>query len=65
MNCNHCRANVEKVISACGGVEQVIVDLQSGRTTIIGHGIDLHEVTNAVRAIGFDVTSTNASIQQS
>ena len=40
MTCNHCRANVEKVIRTVKGVESVSVDLQSGVATVTGDDID-------------------------
>ena len=55
MNCSHCRANAERAISSCQGVESVSIDLSSGRTLIYGHGIDLDEVKKSVKGLGFDI----------
>ena len=54
MNCNHCKANVEKAIRGVRGVESVTVDLPTGRTTVVGDDISDDEVRAAVESIGFD-----------
>lgn len=54
MNCPHCQATVAKTISTVSGVEQVNVDLSSGKATVEGeHNAD--ELISAVRSAGFDV----------
>ena len=55
MTCNHCRANVEKVIRTVKGVESVSVDLQSGVATVTGDDIDDKDVKEAVESIGFSI----------
>ena len=55
MTCNHCRANVEKVIRSVKGVESVSVDLQSGVATVTGDDIDDKAVKEAVESIGFSI----------
>ncbi len=55
MNCNHCKANVEKVVSNIPGVESVTVDLQSGRMNISGADIETEKVRAAVESIGFSL----------
>ena len=52
MSCNHCRANVEKVISGIEGAEQVEVDLPTGRAVVHGQ-VSKEAVRNAVESIGF------------
>ena len=54
MSCNHCRANVEKVISAIEGAEQVEVDLPTGRAVVHGN-VTREAVKNAVESIGFNL----------
>jgi len=54
MNCQHCRASVEKGIAALDGVTSVTVDLASGIARVEGTaGRD--EIAAAVRALGFDM----------
>ena len=54
MSCNHCKANVEKVIRSIPGVQEVEVDLASGRTVV--HGIAHREaIAKAVESIGFSL----------
>lgn len=55
MNCNHCKANVEKAIRSVSGVESVSIDLQSGVVTVVGDGVADEDVRNAVESIGYSV----------
>ncbi len=54
MNCNHCKSNVEAAIKNIAGVENVEIDLVSGRTTIHGNP-SKEDVVKAVEALGFTV----------
>ena len=54
MSCNHCRANVEKVIKEIPGVTHVKVSLTDSQAIIYGQAS--HEaIRQAVESIGFDV----------
>lgn len=53
MNCPHCQASVQRSIAAVEGVENVVVDLQSGMATVEGN-VDDEKVKNAVTAAGFE-----------
>lgn len=53
MNCNHCKMNVEKNISAMEGVEEVNVDLPTGQVKIKGSGINLDKIAVKVNEIGY------------
>lgn len=54
MNCPHCQATVTKSISNVKGVEQVDVNLSTGKAIVEGeHSTD--DVIDAVRSAGFDV----------
>lgn len=53
MNCNHCRANVEKAIRSVAGVEQVEVDLSSGTATVTGENFLDEQIREAVDSIGY------------
>lgn len=54
MNCPHCQASVAKSISGVKGVEQVDVNLSTGKATVEGdHSAE--ELIAAVRGAGFDV----------
>ncbi len=55
MSCNHCRANVERVISQLPGVESVSVDLASATATVTGTA-SRDEIKEAVESIGFKLT---------
>ncbi len=54
MSCNHCKANVEKAIRGIEGVQEVEVDLASGRAVIRGI-TDRDAVEKAVGSIGFSL----------
>ncbi len=54
MNCNHCKANVEKAIRSISGVEDVEIDLTSGETQIHGK-TDRETIKDAVESIGFSL----------
>lgn len=56
MTCNHCRKNVESIISSLPGVEAVTVDLLSGIALVKGK-IPRESIIEAVKSIGFDVES--------
>jgi len=52
MSCNHCKANVTKVISNLKSVKEVTVNLSEGVAYVEGSPTD-EEVKSAVEAIGF------------
>ncbi len=52
MSCNHCKANVTKVISNLKSVKEVNVNLSEGVAYVDGNPTD-EEVKSAVEAIGF------------
>ena len=53
MSCSHCKANVEKAITAVEGVESVIVDLQSGTADVQGN-VAPEAIEAAVTAAGYE-----------
>lgn len=54
MECNHCKATVEKAITALEGVESVTVDLASKTATVEGN-TPRENVINAIRLAGFEI----------
>lgn len=52
MNCNHCRASVEKAIAGVPGVEHVDVDLAAKKATVSGNA-DAQAIMAAVSDAGF------------
>ncbi len=58
MNCNHCKMNVEKNISAMQGVEEVNVDLPTGQVIIKGNGLNLDMIAAKVNEIGYQFKGT-------
>ena len=55
MNCNHCRASVEKAISSVNGVENVEVSL-SQKNAVVKGDFDKDNIMEAVRLAGFDIS---------
>lgn len=54
MKCNHCKANVEKVLYTVAGVRLVDIDLAAGTATVSGN-FDRKAAVEAVESIGFKV----------
>ena len=52
MRCNHCKANVEKAVSAIQGVESVEVSLED-QTVLVKGNFTPDEVKKAIEEIGF------------
>lgn len=59
MNCQHCRASVEKAIQGVEGVTEATVDLASAQATVNGTAAP-QAVIAAVRAAGFDAELTQS-----
>ena len=53
MTCNHCKANVENNLSSIDGIENIEIDLESGKVKMAGEAIDLGAVKNKVESIGY------------
>ncbi len=54
MNCNHCVANVKKVISETTGVNATEVSLEEGQAIVHGADFDPEAVLQAVKSLGFE-----------
>jgi copper chaperone len=55
MTCDHCVASVREEVSEVPGVEQVDVELASGRLTVAGNGFSDDAVAAAVAEAGYGV----------
>jgi hypothetical protein len=55
MTCNHCVNSVTNAISEVINVENVDVDLGSGKTKINGNNINIDEVVEAITSSGYSV----------
>jgi copper chaperone CopZ len=55
MTCGHCVASVREEVSEVTGVENVDVDLASGRMVVIGDGFSDDAVKAAVAGAGYGV----------
>lgn len=54
IRCNHCKANIEKAITALPNVESVTIDISSGIVEVQG-GVSQEEVCSAVKQLGFEI----------
>ena len=57
MTCNHCKANVENSIKSAEGVEEVSVDLTTGKVNITGKSIDLDKIKSGIESIGYTIVN--------
>lgn len=55
MSCNHCRTNVERAIASLPEVDEVQVELSSGKAVITGSP-DKEALHQAVESLGFEVS---------
>jgi uncharacterized membrane protein YraQ (UPF0718 family)/copper chaperone CopZ len=55
MTCNHCRENVENSIKSVNGVDNVSVDLATGKVIISGKSFNLLKVKTGVESIGYKI----------
>ncbi|WPD18319.1 heavy-metal-associated domain-containing protein [Thermaerobacter composti] len=56
MSCDHCKAAVKKAIAGVPGVQEVDVDLATGRVTVTYEGdLDDARVRKAVEEAGYEV----------
>ena len=57
MTCQHCVASVHEEVSEVDGVEEVRVDLDTGRVRVAGEGFTDESVRAAVAEAGYEVVS--------
>ena len=55
MTCAHCVLSVREEVSEVAGVQDVVVDLASGRLTVTGGSVSDEAVKAAVAAAGYEV----------
>lgn len=55
MTCNHCKENVENSIKSVRGVEEVAVDLTTGKVNIKGNSFDLKKIKSGIKDIGYKI----------
>ena len=57
MTCRHCVLSVREEVAAVAGVEQVEVDLDTGRLSIAGAGFTDDEIRAAVASAGYELAA--------
>jgi copper chaperone CopZ len=55
MTCDHCVEAVTREVSAVTGVESVQIELESGKLTVLGTGVDAIAVDEAVIEAGYEL----------
>ena len=58
MTCSHCVLSVREEVSEVPGVEDVEVELASGRLTVTGSGFGDDAIRAAVEEAGYEVTGS-------
>lgn len=58
MSCNHCKASVEKALKGVAGIEDVEIDLVTGKVAVKG-SFSTEDAIKAVEAIGFTAALCN------
>lgn len=53
MNCNHCKANVERALGQVEGIDSTLADVEQEMVTLTGDNIDLDEVKKSVESVGY------------
>ncbi len=54
MKCQHCVKSVTEALEGLAGVEEVVVDLESGDVSYKNAGVDRQAVRAAILSIGFE-----------
>ena len=57
MTCSHCVLSVREDVSEVPGVAEVDVELETGRLTVTGHGLDDEAIRVAVAEAGYQVAA--------
>jgi copper chaperone len=57
MTCSHCVLSVREEVSELPGIDNVDVDLASGRLTVTGADVNAHAVRAAVADAGYEVAA--------
>jgi len=57
MTCNHCKETATEAINSCHGVEDVSINLESGKTLINGKNLDKKEIITSINSVGFSVSN--------
>jgi len=55
MTCNHCKQNVENSVKSAQGVEDVNVDITTGKVKITGNSFDLEKIKSDIESIGYKI----------
>jgi copper chaperone len=54
MSCGHCVDSVSSAVGEVSGVNDVNVDLESKRVEVVGDGLELAPVAEAIRDAGYE-----------
>jgi len=60
MHCGHCKASVTEELEAVAGVEQVDVDLDTKRVSVLGVGLEDASLRAAIGEAGYEAEEVAA-----
>jgi len=55
MTCNHCKETVTEAINRCDGIQDVIINLESGETFIYGNNLNEQQIISSINKVGFSI----------
>ena len=55
MTCNHCKETVTEAINTCDGIQDVIINLESGQTFIYGNNLNKQQIITSINNVGFSI----------
>jgi copper chaperone len=58
MSCEHCRTAVSEEVSSVDGVQEVAIDLESGRVDVRGEGFGDEAIAEAVEEAGYELAGS-------
>ena len=56
MTCNHCKQTATEAIQSCDGVDNVEIDLDSGRANIYGKSLNEAQIIESIKNVGFSAS---------
>ena len=56
MTCNHCKQTATEAIQSCDGVDNVEIDLDSGRANIYGKSLNETQIIESIKNVGFSAS---------
>ena len=55
MTCNHCKETVTEAIKTCDGMQEVTINLESGKTFIYGNNLNKQQIITSINNVGYSI----------